>query len=327
MGPALDHRHHRHRRGTSTRRTRRRRAPTSTTCSATSTRCCASRSTTRTSRASTPGCGRCSPGESEPTVADLPRAHRGRRRCPGLVMIAGGKLTTYRVMAQDAVDAAAHSLGRPACRPRASPTGCRCSAPTASRPAPTSGSRWPGRSGLHVARIDHLLGRYGGLVDEVLALVAARPDAGASRSTGAEDYLRAEVVYAVTHEGARHLDDVLTRRTRISIETFDRGVAAARPAAELMAGELGWDAARARRRGRPLPAPGRGRAAEPARSPPTRRPTRPGSAPPTSSDPVDPGAKSAAARGKSPSRRCTPGVPSRAARCGSGGSPRGSCTL
>jgi glycerol-3-phosphate dehydrogenase len=52
------------------------------------------------------------------------------------------------------------------------------------------------------------------------------------------------VVYAVSHEGARHLDDVLTRRTRISIETFDRGVAAARPAAELMAGELGWDQSR-----------------------------------------------------------------------------------
>jgi glycerol-3-phosphate dehydrogenase len=44
----------------------------------------------------------------------------------------------------------------------------------------------------------------------------------------------------VTHEGARHLDDVLTRRTRISIETFDRGTAAARPAAALMAGPLGW---------------------------------------------------------------------------------------
>jgi glycerol-3-phosphate dehydrogenase len=64
---------------------------------------------------------------------------------------------------------------------------------------------------------------------------------------GAEDYLRAEVVHAVTHEGARHLDDVLTRRTRISIETFDRGVAAARPAAELMAGPLGWTAATVQR--------------------------------------------------------------------------------
>jgi glycerol-3-phosphate dehydrogenase len=61
---------------------------------------------------------------------------------------------------------------------------------------------------------------------------------------GAEDYLAAEVVYAVSHEGARHLDDVLTRRTRISIETFDRGVSAAPAVAALMAEELGWDAAR-----------------------------------------------------------------------------------
>ena len=58
---------------------------------------------------------------------------------------------------------------------------------------------------------------------------------------GVEDYLAAEIVYAVTHEGARHLDDVLTRRTRISIETFDRGVAVAPVVAQLMAGELGWD--------------------------------------------------------------------------------------
>ena len=61
---------------------------------------------------------------------------------------------------------------------------------------------------------------------------------------GAEDYLAAEVVYAVTHEGARHLDDVLTRRTRISIETFDRGVSAAPAAAQLMGAELGWSAGR-----------------------------------------------------------------------------------
>ena len=114
-----------------------------------------------------------------------------------------------------------------------------------------------------MARIDHLLGRFGGLIDDVLALCDERPEL-AEPLEGAEDYLAAEVVYAVTHEGARHLDDVLTRRTRISIETFDRGIHCARPVAELMAGELGWDQAAARRRGRPLPAPGRGRAAEPA---------------------------------------------------------------
>jgi glycerol-3-phosphate dehydrogenase len=59
---------------------------------------------------------------------------------------------------------------------------------------------------------------------------------------GAEDYLQVEAVYAVTHEGARHLDDVLTRRMRISFETFDRGVAAAPHVADLVGGYLGWDA-------------------------------------------------------------------------------------
>jgi glycerol-3-phosphate dehydrogenase len=98
-------------------------------------------------------------------------------------------------------------------------------------------------SGLSLAQVDHLLGRHGGLIDEVLALVAGRPELGEPLG-GAEDYLAAEVMHAVTHEGARHLDDVLARRTRISIETFDRGTEAARPAAELMAGELGWDDAR-----------------------------------------------------------------------------------
>jgi glycerol-3-phosphate dehydrogenase len=94
-----------------------------------------------------------------------------------------------------------------------------------------------------VARVDHLLHRYGDLVDDLLALVEARPELAVPLAE-AEDYLAAEVVYAVTHEGARHLDDVLTRRTRISIETFDRGIGSAPAAASLMAAELGWDEAR-----------------------------------------------------------------------------------
>ena len=76
----------------------------------------------------------------------------------------------------------------------------------------------------------------------LVGLVVDRPDLAAPLP-GADDYIQAEVVYAVTHEGARHLDDVLTRRTRISIESFDRGVAAAPIAAGLMAAELGWVAA------------------------------------------------------------------------------------
>ncbi|MGH3362026.1 MAG: glycerol-3-phosphate dehydrogenase/oxidase [Nocardioides sp.] len=183
-------------------------------------------------------------GAREPT-SKISREHTVVTPVPGLVMIAGGKLTTYRVMARDAIEAAAHSL--------------RTTVNTTVRDSITDRVPLVGapdfetrsnqrvllsrRAGLHVARIDHLLGRYGGLVDDLLALVSRRPEL-ASPLEGAEDYLAAEVVYAVTHEGARHLDDVLTRRTRISIETFDRGIHAARPAAELMAVELGWDTTR-----------------------------------------------------------------------------------
>jgi glycerol-3-phosphate dehydrogenase len=179
-------------------------------------------------------------GESEPT-SRISREHTVVTPVPGLVIIAGGKLTTYRVMGVDAVDAAAHSLGGSV--PASITDRVRLVGADGWETRTNQRARLAHESGLHRARIDHLLGRYGGLVDEVLALVAERPDLAAPLD-GAEDHLRAEVVHAVTHEGARHLDDVLTRRTRISIETFDRGVQAARPAAVLMADALGWDETR-----------------------------------------------------------------------------------
>jgi glycerol-3-phosphate dehydrogenase len=175
-------------------------------------------------------------GESDAT-SRISREHMVVTPVPGLVLVAGGKYTTYRVMAKDAVDAAAHALGRtvPACLtdrvPLVGAEGFR----TRSNQTDALATR----AGLHRARVHHLLGRYGDLVDEVLELVTADPSLG-EPLPGTDDYLRAEVVYAVTHEGARHLDDVLTRRTRISIETWDRGLAAAGPAAELMAGPLDW---------------------------------------------------------------------------------------
>ncbi len=169
----------------------------------------------------------------------LSREHTVTNPVPGLVLVAGGKLTTYRVMAKDAVDHAIRDF-------RATPASITDRVPLmgawgfeARTNQRVSISR---SSGLDVGVVDHLLGRYGGLVDEVLALIDARPDLGEPLE-GAEHYLRAEVLYAVTHEGARHLDDVLARRTRVSIETFDRGITAARPAAELMAEALGWDEA------------------------------------------------------------------------------------
>jgi glycerol-3-phosphate dehydrogenase len=175
-------------------------------------------------------------GESDLT-SKLSREHIVAHPVPGLVMVAGGKYTTYRLMARDAVDAVAHGLdGKVA-------ASCTESIPLVG--ADGHVALWNARyslarsSGLHVARIEHLLHRYGTLAGEVLDLIAAEP--GLARPiAGADDYLRAEVVYAASHEGARHLDDVLARRTHISIETWDRGLSAAPEAAELMAGPMKW---------------------------------------------------------------------------------------
>ena len=178
-------------------------------------------------------------GESEST-SKLSREHVVAHAAPGLVVVAGGKYTTYRVMAKDAIDAAANALdGRV-------PKSVTKNTPLVG--ADGYHAMWnqrhliAQRSGLHVARIEHLLNRYGALIDEVLALVEADPSLG-EQLPGTQDYLKAEIVYGATNEGARHLDDVLARRTRISIEAWDRGVEAAEAAARLMAPILGWDEA------------------------------------------------------------------------------------
>jgi glycerol-3-phosphate dehydrogenase len=152
--------------------------------------------------------------------------------------VAGGKYTTYRVMAEDAIDMVAANLD-----------GKIPAAVTADTPlVGADGYRalWNQRdelaatSGLHIARVEHLLRRYGSLIREILDLISVRPELGRPL-VGAGDYLAAEISYAASHEGALHLDDALTRRTRISIETWDRGVAAAEPTARLMGEVLGWN--------------------------------------------------------------------------------------
>lgn len=177
-------------------------------------------------------------GESEAT-SKLSREHTVAHPVPGMVVVAGGKYTTYRVMAKDAVDEAVHGLDRRV-------------AECVTEEVPLIGAEgyhalWNSRAriaannGLHVARVEHLLNRYGTLTEELLQLIADDPKLG-EPLPAADDYLKAEIVYACSHEGARHIDDVLTRRTRISIETFDRGTRSAREVAELMATVLGWDA-------------------------------------------------------------------------------------
>jgi glycerol-3-phosphate dehydrogenase len=179
-------------------------------------------------------------GETEAT-SQLSREHAVAHAVPGLVVVAGGKYTTYRVMAKDAVDEAVHGLERS--MDRRIPESVTKEVPLLG--AEGYDALWNSRhrlarsSGLHLVRIEHLLHRYGTLVDEVLELVAEDASLGEPLA-GTEDYLRAEVVYAVTHEGARHLDDVLTRRTRVSIETFHRGTSSAEETARLMGDALGW---------------------------------------------------------------------------------------
>jgi len=177
-------------------------------------------------------------GESAATSA-LSREHAVARVVPGLISIAGGKYTTYRVMAADAVDAGAEDLPRrvaPSCTDRVPLLGAEGYFAMRNQVDALAIEY-----GLHPYRITHVLDRYGSMIREVLdpgvadrALLETVP--------GAPDYLMAEIRYAVTHEGALHLEDVLTRRTRISIEYPHRGLRCADVVADLMAPLLGWDA-------------------------------------------------------------------------------------
>jgi glycerol-3-phosphate dehydrogenase len=175
-------------------------------------------------------------GESDST-SQLSREHAVARSQPGLVSVAGGKYTTYRVMAADAVDLAAEDL------PGTVPPSVTADIPLLGADGYAALVHRVGRlaatSGLPEWRVRRLLDRYGSLVHELFELAESEPDLWEPLA-GAPEYLRAEIRYAATHEGALHLDDILARRTRISIETPDRGVECADEAAALVAGVLGW---------------------------------------------------------------------------------------
>ncbi|HEU0257655.1 MAG TPA: glycerol-3-phosphate dehydrogenase/oxidase [Microbacteriaceae bacterium] len=182
-------------------------------------------------------------GESEET-SKLSREHMVAHSVPGLVVIAGGKWTTYRVMAKDAIDAAVASMDGTI--PESVTKNIPLVGAEGYRAAWNRRGKLAERVGIHPARIEHLLNRYGTLTEDLVELIEGDPALG-EPLPGADDYLGAEVVYACTHEAAQHLDDVLARRTRISIEAWDRGVAAAPVAAALMAHSLGWSEERRER--------------------------------------------------------------------------------
>jgi glycerol-3-phosphate dehydrogenase len=175
-------------------------------------------------------------GESDET-SKLSREHAVAVPTPGLVSIAGGKYTTYRVMAADAIDTAAQYI------------------PARVAPSITEKVRLLGadgyfalinqtehvgaQEGLHPYRVRHLLDRYGSLISEVLAMAADRRDL-LNPITAAPVYLKVEAAYAAAAEAALHLEDILARRMRISIEYPHRGVDCAREVAEVVAPILGW---------------------------------------------------------------------------------------
>jgi glycerol-3-phosphate dehydrogenase len=181
-------------------------------------------------------------GESEDT-SQLSREHAVARPQPGLVSIAGGKFTTYRVMAADAVDAAADDLAWVGHRGALTPS--------VTEHVPLVGAdgyaamvnlipELGRQTGLAPWRVEHLLGRYGTLLTEVLTLAEGDPSLLEPVPT-AQEYLKVELRYGATHEATLHLDDLLARRTRISIETRDRAVDSAPDAADLVRDVLGWD--------------------------------------------------------------------------------------
>lgn len=173
-------------------------------------------------------------------TADTTRLSRREvveRPMPGLTTIAGGKYTTYRVMAAQLVDAAARDLADvPA-------------SPTERTPllgADAFVAAWHRRSqlaselGIEAAWAERLLRRYGDRVEELRAIVAEQPQL-AEPLPGGAGHLGVEVVHACRFEGALRLEDVLERRLRLAITTRDRGIDAAEKAASLMADVLGWD--------------------------------------------------------------------------------------
>ena len=171
------------------------------------------------------------------------REHTVTEVAPGMSAIAGGKLTTYRVMAADAVDFALGDRAQE--RPSVTETIALVGA-EGYRAIEAGRDRYAQRYGWDEDRITHLLERYGAQIEDLGALIDADPDLGKPLKH-APQFLRADVVFALRYEGALHLEDVLVRRVRLDLEQRDRGLAAAPEILEIMRSELNWDDAKVAR--------------------------------------------------------------------------------
>jgi glycerol-3-phosphate dehydrogenase len=173
------------------------------------------------------------------TTTKLSREHTVDRPVAGFVSIAGGKYTTYRVMAKDVIDRAVIELRR-------------LTKESVTEKLPLVGAdgyfaleqqkdRIAQKSGLDVATVTHLLNRHGSLISEILEIIEDQPKLAAKLDSDLP-YIKAEIVYAASHEGARSVDDVISRRTRLSFEATNHGLYLADEVAALITPVLGWSA-------------------------------------------------------------------------------------
>jgi glycerol-3-phosphate dehydrogenase len=168
-------------------------------------------------------------GHVSERTSDLSRRHTVRTSAQGVVTVTGGKLTTYRKMAEDTVDAVVRQLGE-------TPKSRRCITKTLRLIGATTKTRDPV---AQAHRHAHLVGRYGTDSAAVLALADGRPELLDPVVAGLP-YTGAELLYAVREEMAQTLEDVLARRTRAMIQRAQPTMAAALEAAHLIAPDMGW---------------------------------------------------------------------------------------
>ena len=173
------------------------------------------------------------------TTTKLSREHTVDRPAAGFVSIAGGKYTTYRVMGKDVVDRAVIELRK-------------LTQNSVTEKLPLVGAdgyfaleqqkeRIAQESGLDVETVTHLLNRHGSLISEILEIIEEQPKLAAKLDADLP-YIKAEIVYAASYEGARSVDDVISRRTRLSFEAVNHGVHLADEVAALIAPVLEWSA-------------------------------------------------------------------------------------
>ena len=173
------------------------------------------------------------------TTTKLSREHTTDRSAPGFVSIAGGKYTTYRVMGKDAIDLAVTDLRRlvnSSCTEKLPLVGADGYFALTQQSAQIAAE-----FAIEEKSVAHLLNRYGSLISEVLELITEDKKL-AQLLDPSLPYLKAEIVYAVTHEGAMSVDDVISRRTRLAFEAPHAGIELAEEVADLIAPYLGWGA-------------------------------------------------------------------------------------